>query len=168
MDNNILLLTSESSNMSWVEVIIVYAVLFSLIVISLILLAFIKRSFKKEQTFKTIKSKCEKAKNYALKIKNKTSKQDLLIASAKLNRLTSLIGEATWVITITAEERKDVILDDIASSIDNLASYVGEYSSEGFYDKNDYRKKIDYVIQTLDGIKSRVEQYQKDTSNKKR
>lgn len=175
---NILLLTSEVTSetsseggqveetISWNETIIKYIVLLAIIFISLILIALVRRSFKKEASIKKIKSKCDKAKAYALKIKKKNSKQELLIATPKLNKLTSLLSDATWISTRTAEEKKSVILDEITILIDNLASYVGEYAQDTFYSKDDYVKKLDYVIKTIDDIKDRIEIFQKDTSNK--
>lgn len=146
------------------DTIIKYSVLVAIIFISLILIAIVRRSFKKEASIKKTKSKCIKAKNYAIKIKKQTSKQELLIASTKLNKLTSLLTDATWIATRTAEDKKDVILDDISSSIDNLATYASNFAEDAFYTKEEYENKLDYIISTIESIEKRIDAFVKDTS----
>lgn len=153
-----------SNDLSWGIVIIRYCALLLIIFVSLILIGIVRKYFKKEATTKKIKIKCEKARNYANSIKDKCSKQELLIATAKLNKLTSLISNATWVATRTAEDKKDVILDGVASNLDALATYIGTYTEETFYTKKDYQEKIHHVIKTLDSIKKSVEAFEKDAS----
>lgn len=151
-----------NNSVSWVDTIMKYSVLILIIFTSLVLISLLKRKYKKEASVKQFKNKCDKAINYALKIKNKTSKQDLLIAATKLGKLTSLINSATWIASRLMEEKQDVVLNDIYSSMDSLSIFVGNYSSEGFYSKDDYISKIEYVITEIKEVKERVEQYQKD------
>lgn len=157
VENNI------TNNVSWVDVIVKYSVLVLIIFISLILIALVRRYFRKEASVKRLKNKCEKAKTYALKIKDKVSKQDLIIASAKLNKLTSLLKDATWIAMRCAEDKKDIILDEIASSLDVLATSIANYAEEAFYTKKDYQEKVNHVIKDIENIKKRIEVFEKDT-----
>ena len=155
-----------TSNINWGNTLFKYLILLAIIFISLILIALVRRSFRKEASLKKVKAKCIKAKNYALKIKKQNNRQELLIASTKLNKLTSILCDATWLSTRTAEENKDVVLDDLTSSIDQLATYVSNYGEETFYTKDDYDKTIDYVISNIDDIVDRINNFVKDTSLK--
>ena len=155
-----------TSNVNWGNTLFKYLILLVIIFISLILIALVRRSFRKEASLKKVKAKCIKAKNYALKIKKQNNRQELLIASTKLNKLTSILCDATWLSTRTAEENKDVVLDDLTSSIDQLATYVSNYAEETFYTKDDYDKTIDYVISNIDDIVDRINNFVKDTSLK--
>ena len=155
-----------TSNVNWGNTLFKYLILLAIIFISLILIALVRRSFRKEASLKKVKAKCMKAKNYALKIKKQNNRQELLIASTKLNKLTSILCDATWLSTRTAEENKVVVLDDLTSSIDQLATYVSNYAEETFYTKDDYDKTIDYVISNIDDIVDRINNFVKDTSLK--
>ena len=155
-----------TSNVNWGNTLFKYLILLAIIFISLILIALVRRSFRKEASLKKVKAKCMKAKNYALKIKKQNNRQELLIASTKLNKLTSILCDATWLSTRTAEENKDVVLDDLTSSIDQLATYVSNYAEETFYTKDDYDNTIDYVISNIDDVVDRINNFVKDTSIK--
>ena len=155
-----------TSDVNWGNTLFKYLILLAIIFISLILIALVRRSFRKEASLKKVKAKCIKAKNYALKIKKQNNRQELLIGSTKLNKLTSILCDATWLSTRTAEENKDVVLDDLTSSIDQLATYVSNYAEEAFYTKDEYDKTIDYVISNIDDVVDRINNFVKDTSLK--
>lgn len=136
-----------------------YGVLLGIIFVCIILIAITKKVIKTEASTKKTLAKIDKAINYVEKIKNKTSKQELLIASPKLVKLTSLISGATWNATRTAEEKKDVILDNVASSLDILATYIGKYSEETFYNQDEYIEKLEYVHNSLIEIKNKLTKF---------
>lgn len=163
-----LFLSTTSSNNNdytshfWIETLLTYITLIFVIIISLILIALIKRYFKKEASFKQFRYRCDKALSYAIRIKEKNNKKDLLIASTKLSKLTSLVNNCTWIMSRLVEEKKDVVLNDIYMDIDNLSIYIGSYSKEGFYSKDDYTNNIDYVINCINDISHRLDTYLKD------
>lgn len=142
--------------------IIEYMIFLISIVMSLLLIIIVRRYNRKEASFKNLKNKCIYIKNYIHKIQNKTKKEDIVLMVSRLNKLTHLICEATWISSRIADEKKDVILDDITSSLDMLATNIYQYSLDGVFNKNDYLNKLNYVLTTMDDIYSRCERYMKE------
>ena len=88
-----LMLNADMGAVNWVEVGLKYAALGLVIVASLIVLAIMKKSSHKEASLSKVKMKCAKADAYAKKLLSTNGKRDLLIASTKLSKLSSLISD---------------------------------------------------------------------------
>lgn len=162
-----MILTDEVASRSWMEVIIAYVLLILLIVVSGILIALLKRKYKKEGTIPQIRAKLNKAKKYAIKIKDKTSNKELLIAAPKLKKVKTYLGDATWLLSKACDEKKDVILDDILSNSMDITKKLGDYVFEAFYIKKEYTQMLKEVISKIDEIKHQLDAYEKDNSKSK-
>lgn len=146
-----------------IEDLITYIILLAIIFVAIILIAIVKKAIRNEANPKKIITKLDKCKKYTEKIITKTNKKDLLIAPAKLRKLTSLIANATWIASRSQEENKDVILDEITSLTDSLATYIGDYSEEAFYEKEEYVSKLEYTLKAIEVIRKKTIKFLNET-----
>lgn len=150
----IVLLTSESSEINWLESGLTYGILALVIIVSLIVLSIVKRAIHKEASLKKVKTKCEKAKSYAEKLLEKVTKADLLVATTQLARLSSLVSETEWNLACIVEDKKDVVLEGLATRLDGIATALSLKSEEAIYSEEEY---VECIQSALEGISSVLE-----------
>lgn len=150
----IVLLTSESSEINWLESGLTYGILALVIIVSLIVLSIVKRAIHKEASLKKVKAKGEKAKSYAEKLLEKVTKADLFVAATQLARLSSLVSEMEWNLACIVEDKKDVVLEGLATRLDGIATALSLKSEEAIYSEEEY---ADCIQSALEGVSSVLE-----------
>ena len=156
------LFVDTNQNIDWIGTLMKYLILIGVILLSIMLIIIIRRKYRKEASIKRCKSICLKAKAYAKKIKSKSNKRQLFIASTRLSKLCSILSNATYIMERVGEEKKDVVLDDITSSLDSLATCVFSFLEEAIFTKDEYEQNVEYVINNIDSIIDRINQYEND------
>lgn len=151
-----LMLNADMGAVNWVEVGLKYAALGLVIVASLIVLAIMKKSSHKEASLSKVKMKCAKADAYAKKLLSTNGKRDLLIASTKLSKLSSLISDVEWNVACIVEEKKDIVLEGLSARLDALANTVSAKAEEAFYTEKEYLACVSAAQAELADILAKV------------
>ncbi len=152
-----LMLNADMGAVNWVEIGLTYGVLGVIILVSLIALAIVKKSARKEATLIRVKAKCQKALAYADKLLAKRTKRDLLIASTKLAKLSSLTAEAEWCATCIFEEKKDLTMEGLASRLDVLSTTLSTKAEEAFFNEKEYCSCLEQAKAELESVIAQVE-----------
>lgn len=150
----IVLLSSESSEINWLQSGLTYGILALIIFVSLIVLSIVKRAIHKEASLKKVKTKCEKAKSYAERLLEKVTKADLLVAATQLARLSSMVSEAEWNLACIFEDKKDVVLEGLATRLDGVSTALSLKAEEAIYSEEEY---VECIQSALEGIASVLE-----------
>lgn len=159
-----LMLNADMGMVNWVEIGLTYGVLGVIILGSLIALAIVKKRAKNEATVLKLKAKCQKALAYTNKLLGKRTKRDLLIASTKLAKLSSLVAEAEWCATCIFEEKKDLTMEGLASRLDSLSTNLSTKAEEAFFNESEYcsclektKAELSSVIQQAEALMPKKE-----------
>lgn len=159
-----LLLNTDMGAVNWVEIGLTYAVLGLIIIVSLATLAIIKKKIRKDASLSKVKTKCVKAIEYAEKSLLHPTKRDLLIASTKMLKLVGLVSDAEWSVTCIFEDKKDLILEELAARLDKLANAISAKAEEAFLSEKEYiismetaRDELQSVIAAIDEMMAKRE-----------
>ncbi len=153
-----MMLNADMGGVNWVETGLAYAFFGSIILISLIALAIAKKSIRKEASLSKVKARCAKAEAYAARMMQLKGKRDLLIASTRLMKLSSLIVNIEWNVWCIVEEKKDIILEGILGSVDALSKKISMKAEEAFFQEEEYIAFVKEVKNELSAITEQVGQ----------
>lgn len=155
-----LLLNTDMGTVNWVEIGLTYAVMGLIIIVSLVSLAIMKKKMRKDASLGKVKAKCVKAMAYAEKALSHSTKRDLLIASTKMHKLVGLVSDAEWVVTCMVEDKKDLILEDLAGRLDRLANAISTKAEETFFSEKEYVVSMETARDELQAIIVLVDELQ--------
>ncbi len=156
---NVFLISSQSA-----KLLLQYSGYLFVILMSLTLLALIKRKSKRELTPEWVKTRCEKAQDYANKIMSTGENKGafLLLGSTKLMKLNSLLTDAVWSAYQVAEKKKDLVFEGIASSLDTLANELVQETENGYVPVEDFERDVrailDGLAKAIDKLNAIIEQ----------
>lgn len=153
-----MMLNADTGVANWMEIGLTYAALGLIILISLIALAIVKKSIRKEASLAKAKAKCIRAEAYAIRMMQPKGKRDLLIASTKLAKLSSLILEAEWNVLCIVEEKKDIVVEGLLGNMDALAKKISTKAEEAFFQEEEYIAFVKEVKHELSDITEKMGQ----------
>ena len=139
-------------------VLIAYAFYAIVIFVGLALIGVFKKREKRLLTAETVKKRCGAAAKFATQlIEHKAGV--LMLPTARLARLSSMISDAEWLALRLVEEKKDIVFDGIAKDLDSLATEVSNKSAEPFISAKELtdclekaRKKLNATVNKLETL----------------
>ena len=150
MINLLATFSEEQINVVWLCV--EYGVCLLVIASSILALSFFKRKTKREMRAETVKNSCLKAKKYAESILNDGEHKGayILLGSTKLGHLSSCAADAAWYAFQIVKGKRDIVYEDIANSLDALATELSSQSENGYVPVGEYRACVEKAIARLD------------------
>ena len=128
-----------------------YGACLLIIMAALLGIGFLKRKTKREMRVETVRKSCLKAKKYAEEISDdKHNGAYTLLSSAKLSHLSGLITDAAWYAFQIVTNKKDIVFEGIAGSLDKLASDITAQSEDGYIPAREYENCVKHAVKELD------------------
>ncbi len=144
-------------------ILISYAFYAIVIFVGLALIGIYKKKDKRLLTPETVKNRCQRAEKFATELLEHKAGL-LMLPTAKLAKLSSMIAEAEWLALRLVEDKRDIAFDGISKTLDALANDVSNKSGESIIsvkELNDCltktRKKLNEIILKLETLISHRE-----------
>lgn len=146
---NVLLMSAETTRL-----LLSYGFYGAIILFGLVCIIVLRRKTKKELRPEWVKNRVQRAKKYG---------QDLLIAGAKkglktllgtthLLKLKDRVADASWAAYQLVTEKKDIVFDGIANTLDKAATTLVKETEDGFVAAETYEKDLQKTVEILDGV----------------
>lgn len=151
------LLTILNPSAEGIMLAVYYGVCALVIIVALIITASLKRKQKKELSGEAVKKHCLKAKKIAEEMLDDGNGTNLLLGSTKLLNLSKSVANASWYAFQIYEEKRDLLFEGIANSLDSISSELSADSEMGFVPKEAYLEDVKKTIEALDAAIAKVD-----------
>ena len=131
-----------------------YGACVAIIIAALIIMGAMKSKTKKEMSPESVKKACVKAKVCAEKIL--AEKAIKMLAGTKLLRLNKHVANAFWLAFQIADNKKDIVFEGIAGTLDGLSSTLVKESNNGYLSEEEFNACVRGAIDTLNGVIEKV------------
>ncbi|MBQ8429456.1 MAG: hypothetical protein IJX30_05120 [Clostridia bacterium] len=131
-----------------------YGACIAIIIAALIIMGAMKSKTKKEMRPASVKKACVKAKVCAEKILAEKSVK--MLAGTKLLRLNKYVANAFWLAFQIAENRKDIVFEGIAGTLDGLSSTLVKESNNGYLSQEEFETCVRGAIETLNVVIEKI------------
>ena len=155
------LLTVLNPSAEGIMVAVYYGVCALVIIVSLIIIASLKRKQKKELSAETVKKHCLKAKKIAEKMLDDGKGMNFLLGATNLLNLSKSLANASWYAFQIYEEKKDLLFEGIANSLDGVSSELAIDSEMGFVPQEAYEADVKKALEALDSAIAKVDSLNK-------
>lgn len=132
-----------------------YGACVAIIIAALIVMGAMKSKTKKEMRPEAVKKACVKAKVCADKILAEKSVK--MLAAARLLRLNKHVANAFWLAFQIADNKKDIVFEGIAGTLDGLSSTLVKESNNGYLSEEEFNSCVMVVLNTLNGVIEKVD-----------
>lgn len=139
------------------KLILAYGICAAIILGALIVMGFMKRNTKRQMRPITVKKACEKAKKYAQAALVQGNAAQKLLGATKLHHLSALVSNAAWLAYQIVENKRDILFDGIAGSLDSLATSISKDSEQGYLPDEEYEESLKVAIETLDATIAKLD-----------
>ena len=150
------LLAQMSTEVLWLC--LEYGICLIVIMVAIIGISFFKRRTKREMRAETVKKSCMKAKKYAEEILNEGDHKGtyMLLGSTKLGHLGACVADAAWYAFQIVNVKRDIVYEEIATTLDVLATELSTQSENGYIPVGEYRACVEKTIARMDVVMEKL------------
>ena len=133
------------------KLILYYGIILAVIAVTVLLMGVFRRKTKSELRPEKMKKACVKAKKYAEEIL--ASGEDgarVLLGATKLAVLSKHVANAAWYGFQIVGEKKDIVIEGIANSLDGTATMLHNEAEDGYVPADEYESVVKKAISVLD------------------
>lgn len=139
------------------RLLLAYGACAAIIFAALIAMAFMKRQTKRQMRPVTVKKACVKAKKYAEESLSQNKNATKLLGATKLLRLSVLVSDGAWLAYQIVENKRDILFDGIAGSLDGLATSLARDSEQGYLPDEEYEASVKAAIESLNATIAKLD-----------